>query len=135
MDIPIDNSDTAPPVAGIPHSDEAGTSKGTRATASAAADVVADAGTKKKCKKKKKKNKNKDLATDAGGGAFAPEPLPIKHDVLASNQDIETVMIQSDCSREDAVEALVRCNFVIEDAMCLASASLTPEDWIAWTDT
>ena len=85
--------------------------------------------------KKKKKNKNKDLATDAGGGAFAPEPIPIKHDVLASNQDIETVMVQSDCSREDAVEALVRCNFVIEDAMCLASASLTPEDWIAWTDT
>ena len=120
MDIPIDNSDTAPPVAGIPHSDEAGTSKGTHATASAAADVVADAGTKKKSKKEKK---GKDLATDSGGGAPAPD-----------SRDIKWIMTLTDCSRKVAVEPLVRCDFIREDALCLASAGLTPEDWAAWTD-
>ena len=70
MDFPLDHPVATPPVAGTPHSEEAGTPKDTYAKAPAAADMVAGAGTTKKGKKVKK---GKVLDTDPGGGAPPPQ--------------------------------------------------------------
>ena len=107
MDIPFDHPAATPPVAGTPHSEEAGTPKDTYAKAPAAADMVAGAGTTKKGKKVKK---GKVLDTDPGGGAPSPKP-----------RDIAWIMTEVGCSRQVAVEALARCQCV-EAALCLASA-------------